>query len=359
MSFFECNIRFLGGFLSVYQLTGDTLYLEKAESVARVLKYAFGSEKHQAENHGIPLARLNLRQGFGINFEWDYFCSILAEFGTLSLEWATLAAETNNMSYLKYVTNLTDHLMQMGSPEDGVWKHTYRSDNLKSCTKEASFGGRADSFYEYMVKFYLLTGRNDNRQLKWVHQTTTALKESKTSIILRQNNPHMPVMMVEHDRNGQIVKRMGHLACFAGGFWALTSELIDKEDNLEIAKGVTQSCRSSYIKSATQIGPEYFDNFGYSDGIFGQFNFPREYHLRPETIESYFYLYRFTKDQKYRQWAWEFVEALEKHCRVEFGYAGLVDVNHQAETIGPTTNYGVQNSYFLAETLKYESYLLQ
>ena len=32
------------------------------------------------------------------------------------------------------------------------------------------------------------------------------------------------------------------------------------------------------------------------------------YLLRPETVESYFYLWRVTHDQKYRDWGWEVVQ---------------------------------------------------
>jgi hypothetical protein len=34
----------------------------------------------------------------------------------------------------------------------------------------------------------------------------------------------------------------------------------------------------------------------------------RYYILRPETIESYFVLWRLTHDQKYRDWGWEAVQ---------------------------------------------------
>ena len=30
--------------------------------------------------------------------------------------------------------------------------------------------------------------------------------------------------------------------------------------------------------------------------------------LRPETVESYFYMWRLTGDQKYREWGWEVVQ---------------------------------------------------
>ena len=48
--------------------------------------------------------------------------------------------------------------------------------------------------------------------------------------------------------------------------------------------------------------------------------------LRPETVESYFYLWRITKDQKYRDWGWTFFEQLEKHAKVEDGYTSIGDV---------------------------------
>lgn len=31
------------------------------------------------------------------------------------------------------------------------------------------------------------------------------------------------------------------------------------------------------------------------------------YILRPEVVETYFYMWRLTKEQKYRDWAWEAV----------------------------------------------------
>ena len=37
-------------------------------------------------------------------------------------------------------------------------------------------------------------------------------------------------------------------------------------------------------------------------------NNEKMYLLRPETVESYFYLWRTTKDPKYREWGWEVVQ---------------------------------------------------
>ena len=134
---------------------------------------------------------------------------------------------------------------------------------------------------------------------------------------------------------------MGHLACFSGGLMGLSSQLLNDEDDLEIAKGVTQSCRTSYVKSETGLGPEAF---GPSGTVFSSSE--SYYILRPEVVESYFYMWRLTKDKKYRDWAWDAVQALEKNCKAEYGYSGLRNVNTGLKD-------STQQSFFLAETLKY------
>ena len=78
------------------------------------------------------------------------------------------------------------------------------------------------------------------------------------------------------------------------------------------------------------------------------------YWLRPETVESYFYLWRITKDPRYREWAWDVVQAIERECRCGVAYCGLKDVDKSASggqkpgAFNPT-----MESFFLAETLKY------
>ena len=74
----------------------------------------------------------------------------------------------------------------------------------------------------------------------------------------------------------------------------------------------------------------------------------KKYILRPETVESYFVLWRTTKDPKYREWAWEAVVAIERQCRCGAGYCGLVDA-----TQARPAHDDEQQSFFLAETLKY------
>lgn len=49
--------------------------------------------------------------------------------------------------------------------------------------------------------------------------------------------------------------------------------------------------------------------------------------LRPETVESLFYLYRLTGNKTYQEWGWNIFQAFEKNSRIETGYVGLKDVS--------------------------------
>jgi mannosyl-oligosaccharide alpha-1,2-mannosidase len=140
------------------------------------------------------------------------------------------------------------------------------------------------------------------------------------------------------------------LACFAGGLIALGAQSLEepnKQHFTEIGAGITNTCHESYIRTATRIGPE---SFRFTENIEAKATRQNEkyYILRPEVIESYFYMWRLTKEQKYRDWAWEAVQALEEHCRVENGFSGLKNVY---DVNGPKDD--VQQSFVFAETFKY------
>lgn len=71
--------------------------------------------------------------------------------------------------------------------------------------------------------------------------------------------------------------------------------------------------------------------------------------LRPETIETLFYLWRATGDEIYREWGWNMFRAFERWTRRETGgYATVTNVNSV-----PPGLANKMESFFLAETLKY------
>lgn len=70
------------------------------------------------------------------------------------------------------------------------------------------------------------------------------------------------------------------------------------------------------------------------------------YPLRPEIMESAYYLHTYTKKSTYRDMGRVFLEGLIDHCRVDYGYAALESVVTKEKRDG-------MESFFLAETMKY------
>ena len=100
------------------------------------------------------------------------------------------------------------------------------------------------------------------------------------------------------------------LFLFAGGMYGLAAhEERDENSNrwMEIAKGITNTCHESYDRTDTKLGPEAFRFTEAVEARAMKAN-ERYYILRPETIESYFIMWRLTHDQKYRDWGWEAVQ---------------------------------------------------
>ena len=55
--------------------------------------------------------------------------------------------------------------------------------------------------------------------------------------------------------------------------------------------------------------------------------------LRPEVLESIFYMFRFTGDPMYQQWAWQIFQAFEKYSKLDSGYAGIEVTTHFPQAV--------------------------
>ena len=73
-----------------------------------------------------------------------------------------------------------------------------------------------------------------------------------------------------------------------------------------VNKPLDLHCSFHCRHAATKLGPEAF-RFDANSNMNSRNN-EKMYLLRPETVETYFILWRFTHDQKYRDWGWEVVQ---------------------------------------------------
>ena len=95
---------------------------------------------------------------------------------------------------------------------------------------------------------------------------------------------------------------------YPGGMFALGAEKRNTSDPWFLrGKQLTETCRKSYAQTDTRLGPEAFYFTDKIDAVAISAS-DKRYLLRPETVESYFYMWRFTHDNIYREYAWEVVE---------------------------------------------------
>jgi mannosyl-oligosaccharide alpha-1,2-mannosidase len=164
-----------------------------------------------------------------------------------------------------------------------------------------------------------------------------------------------------------------HLACFLAGNMALGWHFHrDLTYLIDMAKDLTKTCYQMYAKQATGLSPEivyfnielnsnqptiivkvYFNFFRKKMFFFPILIFIKDNDahnlLRPELVESLYYMYHLTNDTMYQEWGWKIFQSFEKYTRQKDGYSSISDVRHP-NNVRPRDK---MESFFLAETLKY------
>eukprot|EP01065_Artemidia_motanka_P052110 TRINITY_DN9324_c2_g2_i1.p1 TRINITY_DN9324_c2_g2~~TRINITY_DN9324_c2_g2_i1.p1 ORF type:complete len:806 (+),score=290.03 TRINITY_DN9324_c2_g2_i1:45-2420(+) len=344
ISTFEATIRVVGGLLSAYELSGERHqeFLLKAREVADRLLWAYNTTS------GIPDATVNLRSHSHHNPQWTGGSSVLSEFSTVQLELRTLSYHLNDSTYDEKATWIMD-IIEAKAPPDFLCPTYLNTLHTRWTTDHITLGALGDSFYEYLLKQYLLTGKTEKRYRRMYKK---AVKGIMTRLV-KKSVPSGQTYVAEYKR-GTIFNKMDHLACFAGGMLGLGVHEIpsggsdsDDEAVMRVAEGLTETCYQMYKRQPTGVAPEIVEFRGGGDMAAG--GRAAYYLLRPEAIESFMYMWRLTKKQKYREWGWEVFRSIERWCKVESGgYSGLRNV-----FMVPPQKDDLQQSFWLAETLKY------
>ena len=338
MSCFESTIRMLGGLLSAYELSGEKhrWLVDKAADLADRLLHSYNTTT------GIPHATVNLKTLKHSNPRWAGGASVLSEFGTVQMEMKTLSYHTGNPVYDQKAMAIIN-VIRRHMPPDGLTPTYMDPRTAKWTTDHVTLGALGDSYYEYLLKSWLLTGQTEDHYKEMYSQAARGIVKR----LIKKSHPSGQTYVAQYKR-GAVIHKMDHLACFAGGMFALGAQTIKgphADEWMEIGAGITETCHQMYKMTRTGLAPEVSEFQGGSDMTPG----PAYYILRPETIEAFFYMWRFTKDQKYRDWGWEMFLAAERWCKVESGgYSGVKNVNAV-----PPRKDDLMQSFWLAETMKY------
>ncbi|XP_058820118.1 ER degradation-enhancing alpha-mannosidase-like protein 3 [Topomyia yanbarensis] len=326
VSVFETNIRMIGGLLSAHilaeyiQKQADVMMwyrgemLEMAKDLGYRLLPAFNTST------GIPHARVNLKHGIKVEALRHSRETCTACAGTILLEFAALSRLSGEPIF-----EIKAHTAM-----DALWKMRHRSSDLMGTVlnvhsgdwirRESGVGAGIDSYYEYCLKSYILLG--DERYLARFNRHYNAIMK-----YISQGPMLLDVQM--HRPHTKTRNFMDALLAFWPGLQVLSGDLKPAVQTHEMLYQVMQM--HTFIPEA----------FTYDFQVhWGQ------HHLRPEFIESTYFLYRATGDHYYLQVGKKALKALQKHARVPCGYAAVNDVRtgkHEDR----------MDSYVLSETFKY------
>lgn len=279
---------------------------------------------------------------YTIGFFFSTGSSILAEFGSLSLEFGYLTRVTKNPVYAEKIDKINEALKKAGTIDNGLYPNYLNPRSGAWGQRHVSIGALGDSFYEYLLKAWIFSKKTKNELRVQYDKAITAMEEK----LLKTSSGGLKYF-AEY-KSGRLEHKMDHLACFCGGMLALGAEgSSNKQHYLNLGGEIAKTCHESYDRTATKLGPESFRFSGNTEATALRSN-EKYYILRPEVIETYFYMWRLTKDPKYREWGWEAAQAIEKHCRTASGFSGIKDVYQ----IRPPQD-DVQQSFLFAETFKY------
>ncbi len=308
---FEITIRCLGGLLSSYEMTNDPRLLALAEDLGKRLLPAFMSPT------GIPYEFVNLRTGKVRGAETNPAeAALLPEFGTLS-------KLTGKPIYYDTAKRAMTELWKLRSPLD-LFGSVINVETGKWVDPTATIGSGTDSYYEYALKSSLLFGDKD---MAAIWQASIAAINHHLAEDVRSGFWYGQVDLNTGKRIGQ---NYGSLDAYFPAVLVLAGDM-DRAQRLQ---------RSNFqMWTLYGIEPEVLNyaTLAVTDA---------HYHLRPEIIESTYYLFHTSGDPLYRQMGHIYSDSLEQWCKSPVAYAELSDVRTK-------TQVDDMESFFFAETLKY------
>lgn len=328
VSVFETNIRVLGGLLGGHVMAdllrqrGERMQwyrdelLHMAKELGHRLLPAFNTTS------GLPYPKVNLRYGVlnplsRTGTESDT-CTACA--GTMILEFAALSRLSGESVFEENARKALDVLWdrrQRGSDLVGTVINIHNGEWVR---RDSGVGAGIDSYYEYLMKAYILLGDNVFLERFNIHYSAIMKYISQPPLLL---NVHM------HNPTVSVRTWMDSLLAFFPGLQVLRGDLKPAIETHEMLYQVTK--QHKFLPEA--FTTEFRVHWG-------------QHLLRPEFAESTYYLYKATGDPYYLKVGQSIVEKLNAYARVPCGFAAVQDVR-------TGTHEDRMDSFFLAEMFKY------
>ncbi|CAO2650418.1 Nn.00g017100.m01.CDS01 [Neocucurbitaria sp. VM-36] len=375
---FETCIRYVGGLIAAYDLSGHEVLKIKAIEVGDLLYAGFNTKNRMPVDF---ILVEDAKQGAGLMVENEV---VSASPGTITLEFSRLSQITGDDKYYAAVSHLMDvfYQDQNATQLPGMWPmYVSMSEQDVVSGNQFSIGGNADSLYEYLPKAHALLGRGDPSSKKYEIMSRTFMDTAMKNLFFRPMIPGNEDILISGNvdvlEDGPTLDpESEHLSCFIGGLYALGGRLFDSDEYLDTGIKLARGCAYAYRSFPTGIMPERYNmvlcpgpdrrdpcawdeehfvaeaaqRFEYKPNLPKGFTTAKDprYILRPEAIESIFILWRITGDAVWRETAWEMFQAVANATDTRYANAAIKDVN----VVG-SQQEDYMESFWLAETLKY------
>ncbi|KAM4527162.1 ER degradation-enhancing alpha-mannosidase-like protein 3 isoform 2-T2 [Odontesthes bonariensis] len=328
VSVFETNIRVLGGLLGGHVMAdllrhrGERMQWYRDELLQMAIELGHRLLPAFNTTSGLPYPKVNLRYGVlnplsRTGTESDT-CTACA--GTMILEFAALSRFSGKSVFEEHARKALDVLWerrQRGSDLVGTVINIHNGEWVR---RESGVGAGIDSYYEYLMKAYILLGDNVFLERFNIHYSAIMKYISQPPLLL---NVHM------HNPTVSVRSWMDSLLAFFPGLQVLRGDLKPAIETHEMLYQVTK--QHKFLPEA--FTTEFRVHWG-------------QHLLRPEFAESTYYLYKATGDPYYLRVGQSIVEKLNAYARVPCGFAAVQDVRtgmHEDR----------MDSFFLAEMFKY------
>jgi mannosidase alpha-like ER degradation enhancer 2 len=309
---FEVTIRLLGGLLSGYQLTGDKRLLALAEDLGTRLLPVFNSPT------GLPYRYVNLRTGKTRGAETNP-----AETGTLLLEFGTLSKLTRKPIFYDKAKRALVETYNRRSPI-GLVGQRMNVETGEWTNRDTHVSAEIDSYYEYLLKCWRLFGDEDCRRM-WLESISAINKYLADEVGTELWYGHADML------SGQRTTTMfGALDAFFPAVLALSGDL---------NRAARLQASSFKMWSRHGIEPE---EINYKTMEVGDAGYP----LRPEIVESTYYLHHFTRNPAYLRMGKQLFDDFVRYCKTDEAYASLKSVVTKEKSDS-------MESFLFAETFKY------
>ncbi len=349
VNLFETTIRVLGGLLSAFHLSEERVFLEKAKDLGDRLLGAFGSSS------GIPYSDVNLKTSRGHAPKWSVDSST-SEVSTIQLEFRDLSRETGNHVYEDKAEAVSRILHDLPKNSGLVPIFVNANTGRFRASSTVTMGARGDSYYEYLIKQWIQTGKTQD----YFRTDFIVSMDGVMSKLSKRTVPNDLIFVGELLSGGKTFKpKMDELACFLPGsivlglhHGMLEGDPNKAKDLQRFAEELAYTCYLTFARQPTYLAAEinYFNTEPGSTVDFYVKPADSHYLLRPETIESLWYLYYFTGNKTYQEWGWNIFQGIEKYTKLSSGgYTTIGNVKSAVDT----RPKDMMESFLLGETFKY------